>query len=362
MLRRYFLVFWVLILVIGMMLSGCQSNSVPRDNAQENEATPAASIDLPATVGLGTSPVGGSYNAVGTGLAKVISDNSSIKVIVQPSAGQNAYLPLVDTGELDLAVHSVVSLSWAYAGVNGYEKPHKNLRTLVRGHDAPSMTLVVRADSGIKSIKDLRGKRVAGEYGGAMEIQQMVTAGLESVGLTWNDVRVVPVPDPASAIRALQEGRVDAAFGANPNGAQLLEVDSGIPLNALNFGDLPIEQAGNPPKELIDVLQKRVPGAYLFLQKKVGYLKADTVGIKYAVGLSASSKLSAAAAYEITKTLYENYQELHPIYPMLSMWTQGTMFDPNPTAPYHEGAVRFWKEKGLWTSEAEANQKKLLGQ
>ncbi len=75
----------------------------------------------------------------------------------------------------------------------------------------------------------------------------------------------------------------------------------------------------------------------------------------------ASAKLSADAAYEITKTLYENDKELWPLHMFLKEWTQKTMFEPNPPAPYHEGAVRFWKKKGLWTPEAEANQKRLLG-
>ena len=133
-------------------------------------------------------------------------------------------------------------------------------------------------------------------------------------------------------------------------------------MKALNFGDLPADQADKATKEQLQTLQKYMPGARPFFMKKEGFLKSDGTQIAYAMRLLASAKLSVDAAYEITKTLYENDKDLWPLHVFLKEWTQKAMFEANPPAPYHEGAVRFWKEKGLWTPEAEANQKRLLGQ
>ncbi len=362
--------FWVvlfLVFTIGLILSGCRTSPAANEPAKEAEEEVTESAkeepkELPATVGMGTYAVGSTGYIVGTGVAKVVSEFSPIKVIAQPTAGPNAFVPLMDSGELQLGLQTGNDVGWAYTGGTGYDKAYKSIRVLVRGHDIPTIPLVVRVDSGIKSTKDLLGKRVAGEYGGSKSILAVVTAGLEAGGLTWDDVNVVPVPDPSTGNRALQEGRIDACFGGNPNGAQYLEIDTATPLHVLNFGDIPPEQSNNPPKEIFEILKKHQPAADVYLQKKEGYLKSDATIIIYPYWFTASSELSADAAYEIVKHLYENDKELHPIHQLLSLWKQETMFDPAPNAPYHEGAVRFWKEIGLWTPEAEANQTKLLEQ
>ncbi len=359
--RRYHC--WVVLvplLLIILIFSGCQSNSAT--DATTNEAQETAQNELPSTAGLGTPQTGGSNYMAGTGLAKILSDRSPIKVIVKPTAGAVSFNPLLESGELELALESGNDVAWAYTGGAGYEKAYKNLRVLARGYGVPTIPLVVRVDSGIKSIKDLKGKRVASGYGGFVVGKQCTTAALESVGLTWNDVKEVPVPDAPAAVRGLQERRLDAAFGATPIGALNLEIDSGTPLHALNFGDLPPEQADNPPNELNEVLHKNVPDASVYYMPKEGFLKSDGTEIIYSYWLVASSKFSDDAAYEITKTIYDYDKEIQPLHDLLKDWRQETLFDSNQSAPYHEGAIRFWKEKGLWTPEAEANQEKLLEQ
>lgn len=360
--RRYpwVKIIWASLLISTLMLSGCSSKSA-KNEAPSEAPKESAKRELPSTISIGTIPVGGSNYIAGTGLAKVLSDRSPIKVIVRPMAGANAFNPLLESGELELALEGI-DTAWAYNGGPGYDKPLKNIRVLVRGHATPTMPLAVRVDSGINSIKDLKGKRVASGYGGFVVGQMVTNAILESGGLTMKDVKAVPVADAPSAIRAVQEGRVDAAFGGATKSPVHLEVDAAVPLKVLNFGDLSPEQAANAPQSVVDILRKYVPSASIVSQKKEGYLKSDGAVISYPMMLTASAKLSADAAYEVTKTIYENDKELHPMSPLLKDWNQATMFEANPMAPYHEGAVRFWKEKGLWTAEAEANQKRLLGQ
>ncbi|MCL5960519.1 MAG: TAXI family TRAP transporter solute-binding subunit [Chloroflexi bacterium] len=328
----------------------------------KSEAKPAAPKGLPSTVGIGTHPVGGGFYAVGTGVAKVVSDHSPIKVIVKPFAGPNAWMPMMDAGELELGILSGNDAGWAYTGGTGYDKPYKNIRVVARGNEIPVAALVVRVDSGIKSIKELRGKRVTSEYGGNVSIRENVIAMLESVGLGWNDVKQVPVSDYVSGLKAVREGRADAAFAGSTTLAATLETDSAVPLHLLNFGDIPPEQAGNPPKDVVEKLRKRQPGAMIYRQKKEGFLKSDAASFSYPTMLAASAKLNADVVYAITKAVFENDKELWPVHEWAQGWKQATMFNPDPPTPYHDGAIRFWKEKGLWTPAAEANQKKLLGQ
>lgn len=352
--QRYFWfgIIGVPLVFIWLLLGGCQPDTAPGASAEK----------LPSSVGLGTFPVGGSSYMAATGVAKVLSDHSPIKVIVRPSAGPVAFNPLLESGELGLGIESGNDLAWSYNGGPGYDKPYKNIRVLARGHLNPTVPLVVRVDSGISAIKELKGKRVAGGYGGFVVGKQCVTAALESVGLTWNDVKEIPVADPASAVRALQEGRVDAAFGGQSTSALNLEIDSSTPLHALNFGDLPVEQADNPPDGLIETLRKYLPGASIYRQEKEGFLKSDATGIIFVSWLASSSKLNVGTAYELTKAIYEHQQELHPLHELLKDWRQETMFGSDQPAPYHEGAICFWKEKGAWTPEAEARQEVLIKQ
>ncbi|MCL5960517.1 MAG: TAXI family TRAP transporter solute-binding subunit [Chloroflexi bacterium] len=367
------------VLIVTMLVAGCTQAGAPavapaqkpvekaaekaaEKPAEKAEAKPAASKGLPSTIGIGTLPTGSQYFNVATGVAKVASDHSPIKVLVKPFAGPNAWMPVMEKGELELGVLSGMDAAWAYRGQVSFPTPNKNLRVLVRGNQIPMAGFTVRNDSDIKSVKDVRGKRVASEFGGNVMIHLHMTAYLESVGLTWNDVKPIPVTDISTGLKALREGRADVAFGGSATTAGTLETDSAIGLRLLNFGDISPEQADNAPKEIVDRLQKLEPGASIFRLNKEGWLKSDAASFRYPIFLAAGASLSADAVYQITKATYENDKELHPVTAWLKDWQQKTMFDAAPPAPYHEGAIRFWKEKGLWTPEAEANQKKLLGQ
>ncbi|MBI4317779.1 MAG: TAXI family TRAP transporter solute-binding subunit [Chloroflexi bacterium] len=330
--------------------------------AAKGDVKPETPKGLPSTIGIGTAASGTGYHSAGGGIAKVASDHTPIKVLLKPYAGPNAWIPLVDKGELELGVAAGMSVGWAYNGETGFNTRNRNLRVLMQGNWIQAVSMVVRADSDIKSIKDLRGRRVQRDFGGNTLIQASVTAYLESAGLSWNDVRAVPVSDVNSSLRALREGRADVAFGGAPSSALTQETDAAIGLRALNFGDVPPERAEQATKEFAEVLGKYMPASTVARMRKSGWLKADATVLQYPIYLVAAAGLSADAAYIITKALYENDTGLQSIYVWLKDWKKDTMFGAQPPAPYHEGAVRFWKEKGSWSADAEANQKKLLAQ
>ena len=356
----YFPISIALLLMISIMLSGCSpspsTSSAPP--APEGE-TQAPAADLPPILGIGTHPIGGTYYACGSGLAKVISDHSPINVTVQPSGGPSAYMPSIQSGELAMGLMGGTDVAWAYAGEQGYE-PSTNLRVLLTGHRVITLAFAVRMDSGITKVADLKGKMVGYGYGGDVNGQAVMTACLEAAGLSWDDVQKIPIPDASQGFSSIQEGRVDATFGGQPISSQSMEADSLVPLNGLNFADIPPEEVANIPAEIDAIVQKYLPSAKLVAVEKQGILKNDVTLTAYNAWLAASALISDDAAYEITRVLYEYTEELHDQHVLLAEWERDKLFDPNPYAPYHDGAVRFWKEKGLWTDEAEANQQRLL--
>jgi TRAP-type uncharacterized transport system substrate-binding protein len=65
-------------------------------------------------------------------------------------------------------------------------------------------------------------------------------------------------------------------------------------------------------------------------------------------------------AYEMLRVLAENYKEAQPLHPAIKEWEPKLMVMKNITVPYHDGAIKFYKEKGLWSAEMDTVQARLL--
>ena len=313
------------------------------------------SADLPATVGIATHAVGGAYHASGSGVASLISQKTPIRAVVQPHSGPSAWVPLMQNGEVEMGILSAFDAACAYKGVYGYKQPYNKLRAVCRGNEMKSTTLTVLKDSGVQKITDLKGKKVASVYGGNKFLHNLTEAMLLSVNMAWKDVVAVPVPGFADSLRLLREGRIDAGSSGAPTTPSALELHTAKGVKVLAFGDMsPDEIKDGIPADKQKILDDLVPGCYLSVAKGgVGTVEKDTVLITSPVFFSASSDLSTEAVYTILKAIWENYKELHPAHPWLKAWIPETMASNNPPVPYHDGAVKFYKEIGVWNVKME---------
>jgi hypothetical protein len=260
-----------------------------------------------------------------------------------------------------LAVQSAPDMIWAFKGEENYQEPIKNMRLLVRGNFIEVTGAAVRQDSGIKTVKDLAGKRVTSEYSGATIGAAVLTAALEANGLSWDDVKPVPTVSYETAINALRDNQADAAFALVPSTPLMMDAHNAIGLASVPFlDDYGVDQIDQIPQDVLDKVREHVPGADFTVIKASGYIAEDQIGIRYPNIFVASSHLSDEAAYEILETLWNHYEELHGIHPWLATWTPEQMFDPEPEIPYHPGAVQFFKDKGLWNDEVEQVQQQLM--
>lgn len=317
---------------------------------------------LPATVGIGTHPVGGSYYACGTAIARLISEKTQIRAVAQPFAGPNAWMPFMQSGKLEMGLLSAFDAGCAYTGSYGYDQPNPNVRLVLSGNVERNCTLSVLKRSRITKITDLKGKRVGTNYGGNRMFHNMSEAMLKSVGMTWKDVVPVGVPDFQSSIRMLREGRIDAGATGGTTTPAAIELHTALGIKVLAFGDLRLEDmAKGVPADKQALLDDLVPGTFPTIAKAgVGVIEEDTVLISYPIYLAASTNLSEDAVYIILKTIWENYTDLHPVHPWLKGWKPETMPVSNQPAPYHNGAVKFYKEKGVWTDTMQKKQDKLF--
>jgi len=268
----------------------------------------------------------------------------------------------MQSGKLELGLLASSDVAWAYTGRFGYDRANTNLRLVLRGNVQSATTFTVLKRSGIKKITDLKGKRLAAKYGGNQMLHNLAEAMLKSVGMTWTDVVPVPVPDFQTSLRMIREGRIDAGTSGATTTPAAIELHTALGVNVLSYGDMqPADISKGVPGDKQAILDELVPGCFPMVVKAgEGVIEKDTVLISYSIYLAASTHLSEEAVYIILKTIWENYSDLHPVHPWLKGWKPETMTAGIQPAPYHDGAVKFYKEKEVWTGAMQKRQEQLL--
>ncbi len=312
---------------------------------------------LPASTTIGTNPAGTVFYAVGAGLAKVISDTGPMQSVVQPYTGTSTLLPLLDSGELDFAIINAVESNLAYQGPNRLKiggknpLPHvPNARLIMRG--SPLFIGLVARKDGINSVQEARGKRVTGEYPANIAIWYHGLAALASAGLSWGDVKVVPVPAVNDGIDANVQGRADVAVHAI-GAAKVREADASVgvrhvPIDCTAQGDARV--------------RKSVPG-YSTTTLKSGFstgIIGDTCVLTFDIYLLGHKGLSNDVVQASLKAIWDNINKLPPLNAQFQEWTRERAASADVTLPYHPAAVQFYKEKNMWPAKMDEMQKRLL--
>jgi TRAP transporter TAXI family solute receptor len=318
----------------------------------------AAEAQLPKQVTVATNPPGTTYYSVASGLSKVVSSYAGLQMVVQPYTGTSTMIPLLNSGEVDFGLVNAVDMGLAYRGpsfkIGGRNPfPHApNLRLVMRG--SPLLVgLIVRKDSPIKTVHDVKGKRMTGEYPAHLAVWYNMFGHLASAGLTWNDVKVVPVPAVNDGVDALVQGRADVTEHAL-NSAKTKEADANVGIRFISADCSPEGEKR---------LRAAVPGYYPRWVKAgtaTGVVE-DTCFIAYDSYLAASKSSPDAVVNATLKSLWDHESELAPVHPMLKEWTRDRGVGADVTIPYHPAAVRFFKEHGAWKAEMDQAQQKLLG-
>ncbi len=312
---------------------------------------------LPKSVAIGSNPPGTLFYALASGLAKVVSEASPIQAQVQPYAGTSTFVPLFENGELDFGVVNAVDMGMVYQGqklkVGGRNPfPHvPSARLVMRGSPLRS-SFIVRKDSPIKTLADVKGKRATGEYPAQLAGWYNMFGALSNAGLGWNDVKVVPVPAINEGVDALMQGRADVTTHAMGS-AKLKEADAAV---GIRFLSLDCSKLGEQR------IKKAIPGYYLSIVKAgstTGVLE-DTCTYTYDIYLVGHKALSDAAVRNVLQAIWVNIDKLPQFHPGFVEWTKARAVDPEITMPYHPAAARFFKDNGAWSAKMDEAQKRLL--
>ena len=286
-------------------------------------------------INIGTGSTGGTYYPVGAGMAKVW--NSAIpgmKANAQSTGGTAQNLALLGKGEAEVIFADGLYF-FAYEGKGTFEgKPMKELRGLVPLYAEPIHFLVAKG-SNIKSIQDLKGKRVSvGAVGSGTEVT--VRTLLKVAGLD-PDKDIKPenlgLSDTAGAFA---DKNIDAALTVGALGiAGVVEITT---LGTAEFRDIPADIVAKLGKELPYYLPFDIPAnTYKGQTKPVKALASWNV-------LITTEKLGDEDAYKMTKALYEHKQDILNISTRLASMSPENL--KYIQVPLHKGSLKYYKEIG----------------
>jgi len=300
---------------------------------------------LPKMISFVSKPLG-VYYVMTAGFARVFEKQTGIKAAVETAPSPFAYMPFFKRKEAALALVASEHPYQAYHGLAKYEKQGKTpLAYLGTGNKLPFMFWTIPG-TGIKTVKDMAGKTVATRNPGSAMMEDFVRESLKADGV-WDQVKGVTRPASNSeTCQMLKEKKLDVI--AMPPNPQLLEVEKAVGLVPIG----PREEAIKKLTETPFWAQTTVKPGKFSVQKDIN--TAATVICIYTY-----KDLPDNIAYLLVKTLYENLDELKSVHRYFKEWSPKRAVE-NIAIPMHPGAIKYYKEKGVWTSEQEAVQKKLL--
>lgn len=300
---------------------------------------PAQADSIPRVLFMGTAPVVGVYFPAGGAICAMVNAEraqNGLRCEVESTQGSLANLLSLQAGWDDMAI---VQSDWQYFAVKGlgpYEgRPFTALRALFTLHGEP-LTLVVRRNAGIAALGDLRGKRLnVGPKGSG----QRVLADLLIRAEGWKDGDFASLAEIDANLQfdALCQGQIDALLMpmSHPNGAvEQAAVRCGAQLVSLNGSGIDRLLAGTPYLARDDV----PGGTYSGNPKDVA-----TFGPR--ATLLATTAMSPEVAYQVVKAVFENLDQFRHMHPALRTLTPAEMAGPGNTAPYHDGALRYFRER-----------------
>ena len=306
-------------------------------------ATPASA----QLYSLGTGKQGFFTYSAGAAIAKVAAD-AGLNLRVKPFGGSSAYVPGVAAGEQQFGLANELETHYAVTGTAIYKgKQQSNLRVVAVLTPLYSQ-FFVRKDSPIKTIADLKGKRVPTDYVSQRVLDILTRGTLANGGLTYADIQKVPVPNVVGGANQFEQDKADVFMFALGAG-KVAEVDAKIPLRVL-----PVD----PSKEAMARLRKLIPVAYVTKispAKGRAGLNEPTWVYAYDYLVLTNAKVPDDVVYKLTKAMHEHKKELVANFGGLSGFDPDRMAKDMGVVKYHPGAIKYYKEIGAWPPKKAEN-------
>lgn len=311
--------------------------------------------DLPSMIGITTIGVGTASHSMTAAYAPILEEELGIKARAMPSDSTMVSFSQMRQGSALFGSLSTPSLVEALHGDAPYNDsgwgPQKVALVWV-GYDGP-FGFVVRKNSDIESIEDLKGKKLAW-YEGSPAWQNGAKGALAFGGLTLDDVELVKVGDYSSAAKAVVQGKADADYLAPFSSVtyEIAEAPSGIRYLPMPLED---EEAWARYHEHNPLAPKGICGK----------------GVKVARGVPMANHLFVNATYldkkdehiyKVAKFFgekYDSYKDRHDELKDMSIKKMKEYLETE-SIPVHPGTVKYLKEINVWTEKDDKWNNELI--
>jgi TRAP transporter TAXI family solute receptor len=301
-------------------------------------ATSVAAQERFITIGTGGQT--GVYYVVGQSICRLVNRGTAehnLKCTAPSTGGSIANINAIAAGDMDMGV---AQSDWQFHAYNGSSEFEGNkvddLRAVFSVHGEP-FTVVARADAGIATFDDLKGKRVnIGSPGSGQRATMEVV--LNALGWTVDDFALASELAPAEQSAALGDNKVDAIIYTvgHPNGS-IQEASSTVDA-------VLVPVTGPAIDKLVD------ENSYYAHATIPGGMYAGTPDDVQTFGVKATFVTSANVpddvVYEVVKAVFDNFERFKGLHPAFANLKEEDMIKDGLSAPLHPGAERYYKERG----------------
>jgi len=259
---------------------------------------------------------------------------------------------MMEKGELDLAVHNGPDAMNVILGLGAYAEmgPKPFIRTLVAGTDY-NFLVHTTPRTGIRTLADLKGRTVYTRLPGNPMFDNMLNAKLGAAGLKESDLRAsMTMPNVREATKDLIEGRADAILYPT------------VPSVTMEINQAAGECVFiSPSDEEAKAIVAALPKGFFVMDipansQEVRNISPVSNAPSFRNVMFARVDMDPALAYAIVKAVIDNRAEWENVHPQAQPW--GTIYSSAPA--YHEGAIRYYQEKGMWNAETAASHAENL--
>jgi TRAP transporter TAXI family solute receptor len=290
-------------------------------------------------VTIGTGGITGVYYAVGGAICRLVNKDrakTGIRCSVESTGGSVYNVNTIKAGELDFGMAQSDVQYQDYNGTGPFKEADKDLRAVFSVHPEP-FTVLARKEANIKTFADFKGKRfnVGNPGSGTLSAMEELLA---TMNFKMSDFALASQLKADEHGPALCDNKIDGFF-------------YGVGHPSANIQD-PTTTCGAKLVSLtgpaVDELVKKHP--YYAYATIPGGMYANNPEPTKTYGVLAtmvtSSKTPADTVYVITKAVFENFDEFKKLHPAFANLDPKNMIQDGLSAPLHEGAARYYREKG----------------
>ncbi|MEE8472406.1 MAG: TAXI family TRAP transporter solute-binding subunit [Dehalococcoidia bacterium] len=340
----------LLVVVMIALLPACRKAAPAPAPAPAPVATPKP---LPKTMTFAVMPVGSMTYVIGSIMTQNWTKYTGINVTPQPMMVGGPAFGLMSGNQLDMGITDAHLIAGGWQG-SDYQINAMKFDPGVMPFPINVMNfgnalnfMFITLDPDIKTLEDFRGKKVYAEIPGA-GTGTTVAAIFEAAGIK-DDVEILSFPVISEAQRGLVEGKADILwYGVAPFIAELSQTHDVYPI------PIPVDvverAAAAHPEEAISA---SVWPKGLFGNKQ------DVPVWSIPFGLYVHEDTDPDVVYLLMQTFYANYDEMVAAHAWLTPWSLDNAISVQ-VAPVHPGAIRYFKEQGIWTAENEQKNQQFL--